>query len=105
MRRRSPPPNTIKVGGNTVHIRKKAQDRGVFGRSHSREGWIEYSPDLSSTIEKSTILHECIHQIMDVYFLEHNVPKRNREPLVLGLEVSLFAFLRDNPKFVRYLCQ
>jgi Zn-dependent peptidase ImmA (M78 family) len=47
--------------------------------------------------EQSTVFHELIHAVEEMMQLGLS------EEHVKGLEVGLFALLRDNPSFVKYL--
>jgi hypothetical protein len=97
------PPKYMKIGGHQVKISRKKLDKNIYGQSNSRISEIEYATDLSRTMEASTILHECIHQLLDVFYLNHLLPRKNRESMVLGLEVSLFQFIRENPELIKYI--
>lgn len=97
------PPKVVKIGGNAIKVRKSNKLGNLYGITHTREGWLEYAHDLSPTVERSTVLHECIHQVIDLYYLNPNVKKGQLEQLVLGLEIGLFALIRDNPDLIKYL--
>lgn len=98
------PPKTVKIGGMEVKVKIVQQkERGVYGRSNARLSEIEADQYLSPSTEASTLLHEVLHQIFDIYYMHKIIPKKQTENAVLMLELALFTFIRDNPEFIRYL--
>jgi Zn-dependent peptidase ImmA (M78 family) len=93
-------PKTVKIGGHVISISQKTEldCMGMYDREKAQ---ITLEKTLSQDQKAATLLHEVLHAI-----LQEAHPKledRKEEALVTVLETGLFAFIKDNPKVIRYL--
>lgn len=93
-------PKTVKIGGHTISITQKSglENMGEYERE---KGLITLEKDMDQSQKAATLLHEILHVILTE--MHPKLPAQTEEGVVTALEVGLFAFIKDNPKVVRYL--
>jgi|SRR5688572_27216395 hypothetical protein len=93
-------PKTVKVGGHTISV-EQVKNLDSMGEYHRGKSTIYINKEISYQQKAATLLHEILHVILGEQVPDMKMEKE--EPLVTALEVGLFAFIKDNPKVVRYL--
>ncbi len=101
-------PKSVKIGPHiyALSINEELNNDSILGRHHLSTLKMEYATkNIHQGQQLSTILHECIHAILQVYGIMETVgiSKEKEEALVVALESSVLSFLRDNPKLIETL--
>ena len=88
----------IKIGGLVYDVEHKADIKDYWGKVSYGERKIVLEKNWpNKTQELNTILHECIHGILEERGIKH------KESLVLSLGNGLTALLKDNPKLLKHI--
>jgi hypothetical protein len=92
------PPKRVRILGKEYSVVQIA-DFENCGECHDMKQQIKLRADMPMTLEQDTLLHEVIHA------LDYSMKLQMRERQVSALASGLIAVFRDNPSFVRHLCQ
>lgn len=94
-------PTRVRVLGKhftiCFHPENDEQMEGNLGMCDQDKQMIYVSEGQATESEQSTVLHELIHAA------EESMGLNLLEEQVKGMEVAMFALLRDNPTLVKYL--
>lgn len=91
----------VRIGPYDIPIKWENEEDPDYGStrgSFDMENGIEIRQDQSPSLQASSLIHECLHAIFEVY----NVPREGlgEEEVCEFLEGPLLALIRDNPKLV-----
>jgi Zn-dependent peptidase ImmA (M78 family) len=98
-------PKSVKIGGSLISIKKNELEDAEFGKYHNHKSLIEVSNSIDDQQIKLTVFHEILHAIFFERGLRHSISKEQEEILVSALESAIYSFIKDNPKFVKYLME
>jgi hypothetical protein len=93
-------PASVRVLGREfaiAYVKGKPLEKDELGEVDLHEYKIAVRDGLAADKEKAVALHEVVHAIDDI--LELNMTEKQ----VNGMENGLFAFLRENPRFINWL--
>jgi|SRR3990172_3263931 len=93
-------PQTLRIGGVEYKILYPLEIKGkLMGECDHDKSLILISQDQSQVMIQSTLLHEAIHTSA------HHIDWKPREDTVRKIEKMIFALIRDNPEFVKWLLE
>ena len=96
-------PTKLRFGGQKYTIRyvEELQQKGkaLLGLCVCEKNEIRLNPDQGADSLKSTLLHEAIHAAA------HALDWEAKEATVVKVEKLVFALLRENPGFARWLLE
>ncbi len=98
-------PNKIKVGPFSFrvdHVLDLREENGqrLHGRHDSVYKTIEVSKRQCEQMKKETLIHECLHAMIDVAGLDF---KGLEEAYVTAMSPIIFGWIQDNPKTVKWI--
>ena len=93
-------PKSVKIGGHTIQI-EQSTTLDCMGQYERSKALISVDKSLAPSQKAATILHEVLHVI--IAETHPTMSESLEEKLVTTLETGLFAFIKDNPKLIRYM--
>ena len=84
------------------HLQGAREATGYYGAESIAEGMIAIDTGLHYDKEAVTIMHECLHAILDIYRLDRFIREEKAEELLSLIAPMLISLLRDNPDLVAY---
>jgi hypothetical protein len=97
-------PKEVKVGASDIEVRV-LPDLDYAGQLVIKHNYIEVCEGQGKAQEASTLLHECLHAIFAdrwTFYDHHDKDHKLEEKVVRDLESGLAAFIKDNPKVIKY---
>lgn len=97
------------MGGMSVRVqvvdKLTMEKMGADGQWHHNSALIELRDDINPTVQRDTLLHECLHGVLQAYGIKHAMGWDDdvEEKVIRLLSPTLLALLRDNPSLVAYL--
>lgn len=102
-------PQYIKIGYADFEIVGLTHDQaalrdpaGICGQIHPDKHIIDYDESLNQVALANTLLHECMHGIVDMQGLTFR-REEEEENIVNALANGMSALIRDNPDFIKFL--
>lgn len=97
--------NQIKIGARIYTVREQdGEENSVFKEHEEAYGYIEYPTsqifirsDLETSFRNETLIHEILHGLLDNTGLD----EINTDQITKALAPRLYAFLVDNPDFLK----
>ena len=94
----------LKIGAFGYNLKLVDDLPNASGYCREDSGVIRVSKDQDALHQRETSLHEVLHCIIDQTDVR-SLDKEDLEKLVSALSPRLFELVRDNPKFLRWLCE
>jgi hypothetical protein len=89
----------LKIGPFTFSMKKEHLD-GLVGECRLELNEIAIRPNLHPSVELETLIHEALHAIFHLNGLAQQWGEQVEEQVILRSSPLIFAFMRDNPKFL-----
>lgn len=89
----------LKIGPFTFVVKREHVD-GLVGECRLEQNEIAVRPGLNPAVELETLVHEMLHAVFHLNGLAQQWGDQIEEQVILRSSPFIYAFMRDNPKFL-----